>query len=113
MGPEVVRSRHEAHLSMYETEQTMHRTITYRGFEIHVELIPSAEDLYEVAFQIKGGPSLSVIGEPGRRVQLRNGPYTRRWAYLIAEVAGQAAIDLLRGPADADCDLAGGCDGHG
>lgn len=105
----VVRFRHEVHLFFNATERPMHRAITYRGFEIHVELIPSAEDLYEVTFQIKGGPSLSVIGDPGRRVLLRHGPYTRRWAYLIAEVAGQAAIDLLRGPEDADCDLAGGC----
>jgi len=90
----------------------MHQDITYRGFEIHIELIPSAKDLYEVTFQIKGGPNLGVIGEPGRPVLLRHGPYTRRWACLIAEVAGQAAIDLLRGPTDADCDLEGGGDPH-
>lgn len=76
----------------------MYRKIDYRGFEIHVELSPSAEDLYDVAFQIKAGENVHPIVADGNRVQLHNGPYTRRWAYLIAEVAGQAAIDILLGP---------------
>ncbi|MCG5076376.1 MULTISPECIES: hypothetical protein [Paraburkholderia] len=76
----------------------MYRMIEYRGFEIHVELSHSAEDLYDVTFQIKGGDNLRVMGERGGRIRLRNGPYTRRWAYLIAEVAGQASIDVLLGP---------------
>lgn len=75
----------------------MYRMITYRGFEIHIELSQSAEDLYDVTFQIKGGQNLHVVGERGGRIPLHNGPYTRRWAYLIAEVAGQAAIDVLLG----------------
>lgn len=33
----------------------MYRSIPYRGFEIHVTLVASAEDLYDVTFQIKGG----------------------------------------------------------
>ncbi|ACA90293.1 MULTISPECIES: hypothetical protein [Burkholderia cepacia complex] len=80
----------------------MYRMIPYRGFEIHVELTSSAEDLYNVSFQIKGGQNLTLIGERGGRIRLRNGPFTRRWAYLIAEVAGQAAIDVLLGPPNDD-----------
>lgn len=80
----------------------MYRMIPYRGFEIHVELTPSAEDLYNVSFQIKGSQDLTLIGERGGRIRLRNGPFTRRWAYLIAEVAGQAAIDVLLGPPNDD-----------
>ncbi len=76
----------------------MYRMIEYRGFEIHVELSPSKEDLYDVTFQIKGGDNLRVVGERGERIPLHNSPYTRRWAYLIAEVAGRAAIDVLLGP---------------
>lgn len=76
----------------------MYRMIEYRGFEIHVELSHSAEDLYNVTFQIKGGDNLRVVGKHGGKISLRNGPYTRRWAYLIAEVAGQASIDVLLGP---------------
>ncbi|PXW27112.1 hypothetical protein [Paraburkholderia caballeronis] len=75
----------------------MYRMIPYRGFEIHVELKSSAEDLYDVSFQIKGSQNLMLIGDRSGRIPLRNGPYTRRWAYLIAEVAGQAAIDVLLG----------------
>ena len=75
----------------------MYRMILYRGFEIHVELTSSAEDLYEVSFQIKGGEQLAIPGDRGGRIPLRNGPFTRRWAYLIAEIAGQAAIDVLLG----------------
>ncbi|MGN8106530.1 hypothetical protein ACTJLB_00910 [Paraburkholderia sp. 22098] len=78
----------------------MHRTIDYRGFEIYVELTPAAEDTFNVSFQIKGGTNLEVLGARGGRIALRNGPFTERWAYLVAEIAGQAAIDLLLGPVD-------------
>ncbi|WP_176016596.1 hypothetical protein [Burkholderia sp. BCC0398] len=84
----------------------MYRMIPYRGFEIHVELTSSAEDLYNVSFQIKGSQNLTLIGERGGRIRLRNGPFTRRWAYLIAEVAGQAAIDVLLGPPNDDSSAA-------
>lgn len=75
----------------------MYRMIEYRGFEIHVELSQSAVDLYDVTFQIKGGDNFRVVGERGGKISLHNGPYTRRWAYLIAEAAGRAAIDVLLG----------------
>ncbi|KXV03142.1 hypothetical protein CR51_18220 [Caballeronia megalochromosomata] len=78
----------------------MHRMITYRGFEIHVELSAAAEDMFDVSFQIKGGTNLEVLGARGSRIPLRNGPFTERWAYLVAEIAGQAAIDVLLGPVD-------------
>lgn len=78
----------------------MKRTIEYRGFEIHVELTPSAQDLFEVIVQIKGAENIEVLGARADRVRLRNGPFTERWAYLVGEVAGQAAIDVLLGPAD-------------
>ena len=80
----------------------MYRMILYRGFEIHVELTSSAEDRYEVSFQIKGGEQLAIPGDRSGRIPLRNGPFTRRWAYLVAEIAGQAAIDLLLGMAAGD-----------
>ncbi|MBT2793349.1 hypothetical protein [Paraburkholderia strydomiana] len=76
----------------------MHRKIEYRSFEIHVDLAPAAEDMFDVTFQIKGGTNLEVLGARGGRIPLRNGPFTERWAYLVAEIAGQAAIDVLLGP---------------
>jgi hypothetical protein len=81
-----------------QPEASMRRTIAYRGFEIHVELTPSADDTFNVTFQIKGGTNLKVLGAQGGRIPLRNGPFTERWAYLVAEIAGQAAIDVLLGP---------------
>jgi hypothetical protein len=78
----------------------MQRVIVYRSFEIHVELTPATQDTFDVTFQIKGGTNLEVLGARGGRIPLRNGPFTERWAYLIAEIAGQAAIDLLLGPVD-------------
>jgi hypothetical protein len=81
-------------------EASMRRTIAYRGFEIHVELTPSAADTFDVTFQIQGGTNLEVLGARGGRIPLRNGPFTERWAYLVAEIAGQAAIDVLLGPVD-------------
>lgn len=78
----------------------MRRTIEYRGFEIHVELTPSSDDTFDVTFQIQDGPSLKQFGARGGRIALRNGPFTERWAYLVAEIAGQAAIDVLLGPVD-------------
>jgi hypothetical protein len=55
--------------------------------------------MFEVTFQIKGGTNLEVLGARGSRIPLRNGPFTERWAYLVGEIAGQAAIDVLLGPA--------------
>lgn len=80
----------------------MFRIIPYRGFEIHVTLTASSEDLYDVSFQILGGSNLGVLGKSGRRIPLRNGPFTRRWSYLVAECAGQAAIDILIGPPESE-----------
>jgi hypothetical protein len=74
--------------------------IAYRGFEIHAELTPAAEDTFDVTFQIHGATNLEVLGALGGRIPLRNGPFTERWAYLVAEIAGQAAIDVLLGPVD-------------
>jgi len=81
-------------------EVFMQRTIAYRNFEIHVELTPAKQDTFDVSVQIGRGASLAMSGVEGRRIALRNGPFTERWAYLIAEVAGQAAIDVILGPAD-------------
>ncbi|WP_250475118.1 hypothetical protein [Caballeronia sp. GAFFF1] len=78
----------------------MNRMIKYRGFEIHVELAPSAEDVFEVTVQIKGAENVNVLGARADRVKLRNGPFTERWAYLVGEVAGQAAVDVLLGPSE-------------
>jgi hypothetical protein len=78
----------------------MHRVIAYRSFQIHVELNPVAEDMFNVTFQIKGSTNLEVLGARGGPIPLRNGPFTERWAYLVAEIAGQAAIDLLLGPSE-------------
>lgn len=45
-----------------QMETLMHRVIAHRSFEIHVDLTPSADDTFDVTFQIKGGTSLEVLG---------------------------------------------------
>ena len=75
----------------------MFRVIPYRGFEIRVALTPVEQDLYSVTFQI-AGHNVSSNSLGGALIKIRHGPFTERWAYLIAEVAGQAAVDVLIGP---------------
>ncbi|CAM2151336.1 MAG: hypothetical protein PW999_07795 [Paraburkholderia tropica] len=75
----------------------MNRLIHYRGFEIHVQLTEVAPDMYSVTFQIKGH-NVGRLSLDGAVVTVRHGPFTMRWAYLVAEIAGQAAIDILIGP---------------
>nr|WP_110856650.1 hypothetical protein [Paraburkholderia silvatlantica] len=74
----------------------MNRVIRYRGFEIHVQLTEVAQDMYSVTFQIRGH-NVGRMSTDGAVVAVRHGPFTMRWAYLVAEIAGQAAIDILIG----------------
>ena len=79
----------------------MNRTIAYRGYEICVELTPTSKDMFDVTFRVAGlaGPMGRLgIGKP---TQIPNGPFSRRWAYLVAEIAGQVAIDVILGLPDA------------
>jgi hypothetical protein len=81
-----------------EPEFFMYRTVEYRGFEIHIDLLPTSKDMFNVWFRIEGPikpPGLTAIGE---RIKNTNGPFSRRWAYLVAEIAGQATIDVILGP---------------
>ncbi|AIO68523.1 hypothetical protein [Burkholderia oklahomensis] len=76
----------------------MERTIDYRGFKIHVNLVTTSKDMFDVWFRIDGIHEPGGVAALGERIRIRNGPFTRRWAYLVAEIAGQAAIDLILGP---------------
>ena len=76
----------------------MQRTIEYRGFEIHVQLVPTSKDMFDAWFRIEGGIKLEGVAAMGERIPIRNGPFSRRWAYFVAEIAGQAAIDVILGP---------------
>ncbi|WP_250481243.1 hypothetical protein [Caballeronia sp. GAOx1] len=51
--------------------------------------------MYDVTSQIKRGSNLGVLGRAGHSIQIHNGPFTCRWAYLIAASAGQAGVDAL------------------
>ena len=72
----------------------------YRGFEIHIDLLSTSKEMFDVWFRIEGPVKLSGVAALGERIKIRGGPFSRRWAYLVAEIAGQAAIDLILGPAD-------------
>ncbi|TDN63140.1 hypothetical protein [Paraburkholderia sp. BL10I2N1] len=77
----------------------MQRTVEYRGFKIHVDLLATSKDMFDVFFRIEGPikPPMTALGE---RIKIRGGPFSRRWAYFVAEIAGQAAIDVILGPAE-------------
>nr|WP_249185642.1 hypothetical protein [Burkholderia ambifaria] len=76
------------------------RTIEYRGFEIHIDLRPTSKDMFDVWFRIEGQIKPPGVAALGERIKIRGGPFSRRWAYLVAEIAGQAAIDVIHGPAE-------------
>jgi hypothetical protein len=80
--------------------EIMQRTVEYRGFEIHVELLPTSTDMFEVWFRVEGPIKLPRVVAPGERIKIRHGPFSRRWAYLVSEIAGQAAVDVILGPAE-------------
>ncbi|MFJ2992463.1 hypothetical protein [Pandoraea sp. NPDC087047] len=63
-------------------------------------LAPTTAGMYDVSFRIIGPLWPSGVAAFGEWVALQQGPYSRRWAYLIAEIAGRAAVDLILGPAE-------------
>lgn len=78
----------------------MYRVFTYRGFEIHVNLTEACDGMYDATFQIKGGDNARVVEELGTKTNLRNGPFTSKRAFLVAQGAGQATIDAVVGDDD-------------
>ncbi|VVD69814.1 hypothetical protein PTE30175_00509 [Pandoraea terrae] len=78
----------------------MQRTIEYRGFEIQIELQTTSKDMFDVWFRIEGPIAPQGVAALGERIKVRNGPFSRRWAYLVAEIAGQAAIDVILGESE-------------
>jgi hypothetical protein len=76
----------------------MQRTIEYRGFEIHIDLLSTSTDMFDVWFRIEGPIKPAGGAALGERIKIRGGPFSRRWAYLISEIAGQAAFDVVLGP---------------
>ena len=78
----------------------MHRTVEYRGFAIHIDLLSTSKDMFDVWFCIEGPIKPLGVSALGERIKVRSGPFSRRWAYLVAEIAGQATIDVILGPAE-------------
>jgi len=78
----------------------MQRTVEYRGFEIHVDLMSMSKDMFDVWFRIEGPTAPPGVAAIGERIKVRGGPYSRRGAYLVAEIAGHAAIDVILGVAE-------------
>jgi hypothetical protein len=61
----------------------MQRTVKYRGFEIHIDLLSTSKEMFDVGFRIEGPVKLSSVAAPGGRLKMRGGPFSRRWAYLV------------------------------
>ena len=38
------------------------------------------------------------VAAPGQRIKVRGGPFSRRWAYFVAAIAGQASVDVILVP---------------
>ncbi|MGY2492444.1 hypothetical protein [Cupriavidus sp. CP313] len=76
---------------------TMDWLTEYRGFEIRVGLVNTSEDMFDAWFQIEGPMKPIGVAAIGKRVKVHGGPFTRRWAHLIAELAGRAAVDVILG----------------
>jgi hypothetical protein len=56
--------------------------------------------MFDAWFRIEGPTRPPGVAALGARIKIRGGPYSRRWAYLVAEVAGHAAIDVILGVAE-------------
>jgi hypothetical protein len=78
----------------------MQRTVNYRGFEIDVDLVPTSKDMFDAWFRIEGPARVPGVAALGQRIKVRGGPFSRRWAYFVAEIAGQASIDVILGPGE-------------
>jgi hypothetical protein len=78
----------------------MERVTEYRGFDIHVDVQKVSTDMFNVWFQIEGPMSPPGVAAIGKRIKVFGGPYTQRWAYLVAELAGRAAVDVILGTED-------------
>jgi hypothetical protein len=78
----------------------MQRTLKYRGFEICVDLVPTSEDMFDAWIRIEGPPQVLAVATQGQRIKVRGSPFSERWAYFVAQIAGQASIDIILGPGE-------------
>ena len=75
----------------------MQRTVSYRGPEIYIEPRSTSKDMFEPWLRIDGAARDAGTAASGTLIKVA-GARIRRWAYLVAEIAGQASIDLILGP---------------
>lgn len=66
----------------------MTRTTDYRGFQIHVELAQTSEDMFDVWFRIEGPMEPAGVAALGKRIKAHGGPFSRRWAHLVGRWRG-------------------------
>lgn len=78
----------------------MQRTVKYRGFEIDVDLVPTSKDMFDAWFRMEGPTHAPGVAALGLRIKVRGGPFSRRWAYFVAEIAGQASVDVILVPGE-------------
>ena len=78
----------------------MQRTLKYRGFEICVDLVPTSEDMFDAWLRIEGPTHVPAVADARPAYQGPRRPVFPRWAYFVAEIAGQASIDVILGPGE-------------
>lgn len=54
----------------------MQRTVKYRGFEIHIDLLSTSKEMFDVWFRIEGPIKLSGVAALGERIKIRGGPFS-------------------------------------
>jgi hypothetical protein len=75
----------------------MDRVTEYRGFDIHIDLSLAYREMFDVWFQVEGPMSPPGVAAIGKRIKVFGRALLRRWAFLVAELAGRAAVDVILG----------------
>ena len=60
--------------------------------------IGTQKDMFDLWFSIDGPMKPPGVAAIGKRIKVHGSPFSRRWAHLIGELAGRAAVDVILGP---------------
>lgn len=69
----------------------------YRGHQIHIELMGRSKDIFDLWFSIQEPTQPAGVAAIGKRIEVHGGPFSRRWAHLVGELAGRMTIDIILG----------------
>ncbi|MFM0197996.1 hypothetical protein PQQ65_33490 [Paraburkholderia strydomiana] len=67
---------------------------------MYVELVPASQDMFDAWFRIERSSHAPGVAALGQRIKVHGGTFSRHRAYFVAEIAGQASIDVTLGQDD-------------